>query len=144
MDHRLYRLYARSPRGVKIEQKVHGSRRGRTSVIAVCKNNRLLAPFVFEGTCNTEVVNTYLKQVLLPELIPGTVIILDNARFHQSQSTLKLVEKAGCHLLFLPPYSPDFNPIEHLWAALKSLLRPLLPSCFDPFSLIANMSQCYC
>jgi len=75
--------------------------------------------------------------VLLPVLPPGSVIVLDNARFHQSPTTLRLVETAGCQLLFLPPYSPDLNPIEQLWAAFKTRLRknlspPPTPSSLSP------------
>jgi transposase len=72
------------------------------------------------------VVDTYLAKVLLPFLPAGSVIVLDNARFHGASSTRALVEAAGCELLFLPTYSPDLNPIEHVWAAFKNALRPTL------------------
>ena len=144
VDHRLYREYRRAPRGERIYQAVAGQRRERTSIIAAARQNKLVAPLVFQGSCNTEVVDAYFEQVLLPELPPGSVIVLDNARFHQSPTTQKLVEQAGCRLLFLPPYSPDLNPIEHLWAALKTRLRQNLPTAANPFLFIANMSQCYC
>ena len=144
MDHRLYREYGRAPRGERIYETVAGRRRERTSVIAACQDGKLVAPLTFAGTCNTEVVDAYFAQVLLPVLPPGSVIVLDNARFHQSPTTQKLVAAAGCQLLFLPPYSPDLNPIEHLWAAFKTRLRKDLPTAANPFLFIANMSQCYC
>ena len=144
MDHRLYREYGRSPRGERIYQEVAGKRRERTSIIAASQRGKLVAPAVFQGCCNTEMVDAYLEQVLLPVLPPGSVIVLDNARFHQSPTTQKLVESAGCQLLFLPPYSPDLNPIEHLWAAFKTRLRKNLATATNPFLFIANMSQCYC
>jgi transposase len=77
-------------------------------------------------------------------LPPGSVIVLDNARFHQSPTTVKLVEAAGCQLLFLPSYSPGLNPIEPLWAAFKTRRRRNLATATNPFLFIANMCQCYC
>ena len=84
MDHRLDREYGRAPRGERIDQAGAGKRRERTSIIAASQKSRLVAPFVFQGSCNTEVMDTYFEKVLLPALPPGSVIVLDNARFHQS------------------------------------------------------------
>jgi len=81
----------------------------------------------FEGTCDTSLFNAWLKQVLIPNLIAGQVLILDNASFHKSIESQKLVEAAGCRILFLPPYSPDLNPIEKYWANMKTKVRELLP-----------------
>ena len=144
VDHRLYREHGRALRGERIYQAVAGKRRERTSIISASQQGKLVAPLVFQGSCNTEVVDAYFAQVLLPELLPGSVIVLDNARFHQSPTTRRLVEAAGCQLLFLPAYSPDLNPIEHLWAAFKTRLRKHLATASNPFLFIANMSQCYC
>ena len=74
----------------------------------------------------------------------GRVIVLDNARFHQSPTTQALVTAAGCPLLFLPTYSPDLNPIEHVWATFKAALRKDLPTASDPFLFIADMCQSFC
>jgi len=143
VDHRLYREYGRAPKGERIYQEVAGKRRERTSIISASQDGKFVAPFVFQGSCNTTVVDLYFEKVLLPRLLPGSVIVLDNARFHQSPTTAKLVADAGCHLLFLPAYSPDLNPIEHLWAAFKTLLRKELANARNPFLFIANMCQCY-
>src|SRR5664279_91704 len=91
VDHRLYREYGRAPRGERIYEAVAGKCRERTSIIAASQQNKLVAPLVFQGNCNTEVVDVYFEQVLLPALPPGSVIVLDNARFHQSPTTQKLV-----------------------------------------------------
>lgn len=74
---------------------------------------------LFEGTCNTEVFNQWLARLLLPGLMPGSVIVMDNATFHKSEKTIELIKRADCVPLFLSPYSPDLNPIEKLWANLK-------------------------
>ena len=84
VDHRLYREYGRAPKGERIYEAVAGKRRERTSIISASQQGKLVAPLVFQGSCNTEVVDAYFEQVLLPELPPGSVIVLDNARFHQS------------------------------------------------------------
>ena len=102
VDHRLYREWGRAPRGERIYAAVAGKRRERTSLIAASQKSRLVAPLVFQGSCNTEVVDTYFEKVLLPVLPKGSVIVLDNARFHQSPTTAALVAAAGCELLFPP------------------------------------------
>ena len=73
-----------------------------------------------------EVLNVWLEEVLLPTLPKGSTLIMDNAAFHKSAKTKELIEKSECHLLFLPTYSPDLNPIEHWWHKIKSILRPLV------------------
>lgn len=82
-----------------------------------------LAPFYFTGYCNTEVILAWVEHILIPELEPGQTVIWDNAKFHKSPEIEILIESAGCKLLFLPPYSPDLNPIEHFWAELKAWIR---------------------
>jgi transposase len=144
VDHRLDREYGRVPRGERIYQAVCGKGRERTRIISASQPGKLVAPLVFQGSCHTEVVDVYFEKVLLPALPPDRVIGLDNARFHQSPTAQKLVEEAGCRLLFRPSYAPDLNPIEHLWAAFKTRLRKDLPTAANPFLFIANMSQCYC
>ena len=73
----------------------------------------------YKGTCNGKLFEGWVEKFLLPQLKPGQTIIMDNATFHKSKRTKNLIESAGCHLLFLPPYSPDFNPIEQFWAWFK-------------------------
>ncbi|MEM9153220.1 MAG: IS630 family transposase [Cyanobacteria bacterium P01_F01_bin.3] len=96
-----------------------GHRTQRISMIAGWCNRQVLAPLTFEGYCNTALVEAWVEHVLVPELEPGQVVVIDNASFHKSVTTRQLIEAAGCELLFLPPYSPDLNKIEKFWARLK-------------------------
>lgn len=99
-------------------------------------NKKFIAPFTFQGGCNSTVLNIWLEQILLPEIPKGTTIVMDNAAFHKSQKTKEIIEKAGCYLLFLPTYSPDLNPIEHCWHTVKSRLRSLIQNIQTNFQKI--------
>ena len=116
--------------------EISGKRFGRESVISALKDKKFLAPMCFEGTCGTDLFNVWLKQELLPNLTPGQVLIFDNANFHKSVTTRKLVESYGFKTIFLPPYSPDLNPIEKYWANMKTKIRELLPT-------VATLSQAF-
>lgn len=113
---RTERFYAEKP----------GHRRCRISMIAGWCDRQVLAPMTFQGYCDTLLVDTWVERFLVPELTPGQVVVMDNARFHQSAILRELIEAAGCRLLFLPPYSPDLNKIEKFWARLKGYLRKTL------------------
>ena len=99
-----------------------------------------MAPFCYTGTCDTTLFNLWLRDFLIDELKPGQVIIMDNATFHKSKQTQEMIEKAGCQLLFLPPYSPDLNPIETFWANFKKKVLNSL-SCFS--SLADTIDQTF-
>ena len=101
--HRLYRESGRAPRGERIYEAVAGKRRARTSVIAACQPGKLVAPLTFAGTCNTAVVDAYFAHVLLPVLPAGSVLVLDNARFHQSPTTAALVVGRAARCSSCPP-----------------------------------------
>ena len=123
----MHREYARGLRGKKVFGDISGKRFARQSVISALFKGKFLSPMCFEGTCDTVLFNVWLKQVLIPNLVPGQVLILDNASFHKSAESQRLIKHAGCEILFLPPYSPDLNPIEKYWANMKAKLRELLP-----------------
>ena len=107
--------------GVALKKKAE--RKTRYNITAALNLNRLFAPFLFEGYSNSIVYETYVKQVLVPALRPGMVVVIDNARFHKSKKIVELIEAARCRLIFLPPYSPDYNPIEHWWTTVKNAIR---------------------
>jgi transposase len=124
-DAPLVREYAYGRAGEKLLGERTGKRFARTSLIAGLKNNKPVAPLEFKGYCNTEVVLTWVKAMLIPALTPGDVVIWDNATFHKSPFIRQVLEEAGMGLLFLPPYSPDLNPIERLWAWIKAWIKGL-------------------
>ena len=144
VDHRLFNPCARAPRGEAVCADIPGARCGRTSVISASRGNRLVCPFTFEGHCNGEVVETYFRDLLLPAIPKGSVVVLDNASFHGSAALQALVEASGCFLMFLPAYSPDLNPIEHIWSALKKHLRDKLPLTEDKRACIDDACNFFC
>jgi len=123
LEESLRREYGRSPKGQNVPDDITGKRRRRISIIAGLSQGIPIAPWYFEGYCNTEVILIWVEKVLLPCLKEGMTVIWDNASFHKSPKIKDLIEKAGCKLLFLPPYSPDLNPIEQWWSALKARIR---------------------
>lgn len=123
MDTYLHQSHGWSERGKKIYAAISGKRYQRESFVAAKWGKQILAPFCYRGTCNTALFEAWVEQVLCPELTPGQVVIMDNATFHKSEKTRSLVEAAQCELIFLPPYSPDLNPIEIFWANLKNKIR---------------------
>lgn len=124
-DAPLVREYAYSKVGQRVLGEHTGKRFARTSLIAGLKEGQPIAPMEFKGYCNTDVVLTWAKEMLIPSLKPGDVVIWDNATFHKSNRLANVFEQAGIRILFLPPYSPDLNPIEHFWATLKAWIRSL-------------------
>lgn len=108
---------------------VSGNRYHRESFIAGQNQGAILAPFCYTGTCNTALFNTWLEKICIPELKPGQVVILDNASFHKSKTSIEMIRSAGCEVLFLPPYSPDMNPIEKFWANFKMKVKERIKEC---------------
>lgn len=123
IDNYLYNPWGYAIRGKQIHGEISGKRYARESFVAGKVGSKIIAPMCFKGTCNTVLFNAWVENVLLPELNPGQIVIMDNATFHKSQKTRELIEQAGCSLVFLPPYSPDFNPIEKFWANLKAKIK---------------------
>lgn len=106
-------------KGQRVAGERSGNPRPRTSLLAAKWGQRLLAPILFEGNTNAEWFNAWLKDHLLKELPSHSILIMDNAAFHKTPKTRALIEQAGHTLLYLPPYSPDFNPIEQDFATMK-------------------------
>lgn len=117
------RLYGRAPKGQRLVAAIpHGHWKSMT-FIAGLRHDRIEAPWVLDGAMDGQAFTTYLQAVLVPILSPGDILVMDNLPAHKVASVRETIEQAGAQLLYLPPYSPDFNPIEQLFAKLKSLLR---------------------
>jgi len=113
-------------------------------VIAALRLEGLGAPAVFDGPIDTPTFRAYIEQVLVPTLRPGDVVVLDNLAVHKQPEVRTAIEAVGAQLRFLPPYSPDFNPIELAFAKLKALLRAARPRTFDQVcALIAAALDLY-
>jgi transposase len=117
------RLRGWAPRGRRLVGKVpHGHWRTLT-FLAALRCDRLTAPCVIDGPIDGLSFFAYVEQILVPTLRPGDIVIIDNLGSHKAQRVRSALRSAGAKLLFLPPYSPDLNPIEQVFAKLKTLLR---------------------
>ena len=125
IDHQLIKEYHWSPKGKPLRGKKSGSKRARTNVIAGLCCGKILAPVHYDGNSNYELVETWLKNFLLPELKEGQIVIFDNASFHRPKQIREILKQKNCKAWFLPPYSPHLNPIEQYWAWVKKMMMKL-------------------
>lgn len=117
------RTHGRCARGQRLRMGFPHGHWKTTTVAAGLTLRGMVAPFVLSGPINRDAFETYVERVLVPALRPGDIVIMDNLSSHKGPKTRALIETAGASLLFLPPYSPDFNPIENAFAKLEALLR---------------------
>ena len=119
------RLRGRAPVGERLVDKVPHGHWKTTTLIAALGMQGVRCCTVVDGAVNADVFEAFVAQVLVRELKPGDVVVMDNLSSHKRQRTRALIESAGAQLKFLPPYSPDLNPIEMIFAKAKNLLRAL-------------------
>lgn len=119
----LTRLYARSPKGKRAFGSVPKNWGENVTILGALCSRGMLASMYLPGSCDQQVFLKYLEEVLLPELWPGAVVVLDNLSVHKSPRVEELLASRGVQVIYLPPYSPDLNPIEKAWSKLKSFLR---------------------
>ena len=117
------RQYAWAPRGTRAEDAIPRNRGTVTTVIGALTVDGLTAVMTIEGGTTGDVFVTYLEKVLLPQLLPGDIVVLDNLPAHKDARVRPLIESVRAHLVYQPAYSPDFNPIELAWSKLKWWLR---------------------
>jgi transposase len=117
------RLRGRAPRGERCRAGVPHGHWKTTTFTGALRLGGMTAPFVYDGPMNGAVFLAYVEQILVPTLAPGDVVVMDNLPAHKAAGVREAIEAAGAKRMLLPPYSPDFNPIENAFSKLKALLR---------------------
>jgi transposase len=120
---KMARMRGRALRGERLRASVPHGHWKTTTFVGGLRLTGMTAPMVLDGPMTGEWFLAYVEQILVPTLAPGDVVIMDNLAAHKSSAVLQAIEAAGARLLFLPPYSPDFNPIEKAFAKFKAFLR---------------------
>jgi transposase len=137
----LYREYGRSLKGQSVPGTVSGRKFKRTNIVAGKCEGNIVAPLQYTGSTDSKLFEFWFEEILLKAISKGSFIVMDNASFHRKAVLHNLAAANGCFLVFLPPYSPDLNPIENFWAWLKRKLKDILPA-FPNFDLaIAHCFQ---
>ncbi|ROW31380.1 transposase [Neisseria animalis] len=119
--------YARNPKGQMVKTKISGKKYQRLSLVAAQIGQKLIAPMVYQNTMTSTFFEAWFETMLLPDLPPKSLIILDNARFHRISILQEMAHRCGHEILPLAPYSPELNPIEKTWANIKKYMRSVLP-----------------
>ena len=119
----LTRLYGRAPTGERVQESVPRNYGQQTSIISAVGLSGPTATFTVEGTVDTTIFNAYVEQVLSPTIEVGDILILDNLSAHRASQIETVAAARGAQVIWLPPYSPDFAPIELMWSKIKSALR---------------------
>ena len=119
----MVRLHGWGPKGKRVRGSAPFGHWRTMTFLAALRCDRIDAPYVLDGPINGQTFTAYVEQCLVPTLSPGDIVIMDNLGSHKGQAVRKAIRAAGARLLFLPPYSPDLNPIEQVFAKLKTLLR---------------------
>jgi transposase len=141
------RLYGRARQGERLVQKVPHGHWKTVTFIAALRHDRVAAPFVLQGPMNGEMFKAYTEQFLAPTLTRGDIVFMDNVSVHKVDGIEEAIEARGATPFYLPPYSPDFNPIEQLFSKLKALLRKIAAytlrnSAFTVRSLCKAVATC--
>jgi transposase len=119
----LTRLYARAPRGVRAVGAVPQNYGQSLTVLAALDCEGIRAALLVPGATDRDVFLSFLRQVLGPQLQPGTTVVMDHLAAHKNADVAQVLQRTGAQLCYLPPYSPDYNPIEQAWSKVKTLLR---------------------
>lgn len=119
----MVRNRGRCPRGERLVDSAPAGVWQTSTLVAAIGLDGVIAPMVFDSPLNGELFAQYVESSLVPELEPGAIVVMDNLPVHKSKRVADAIKAAGCTLVFLPPYSPDYNPIENMWSKVKTILR---------------------
>jgi transposase len=119
------RRYGRAAKHQRVIEAVADTRFHRTTILSSIRRDETKIPIVFEGALNGDCFRAYVTQRLAPSLKPGDIVVMDNLSSHKVSDVMEAIEAAGASVIFLPPYSPDLNPIERMWSKIKAILRKL-------------------
>lgn len=117
------RLYGRAAKGLRCKAAIPHGHWTTTTFTGALRLSGMTAPMVLDGPMNGVAFRAYVEQVLAPTLAPGDIVVMDNLAAHKNSAIREAIEAVGAELRYLPPYSPDFNPIENAFAKLKAILR---------------------
>jgi transposase len=119
------RLYGRGSKEERVVEAVPDRRFQQTTVLSSARLDGTTVPCVFEGALNGGLFREYVQKLLVPALKPGDIVVTDNMSAHKVGGIAEIIEAVGARAIFLPPYSPDFNPVELMWSKMKAILRKL-------------------
>jgi transposase len=137
----IHREYARAKCGKRVFAKIPGKRFKNIGMAGAMMQKRIVAAMQYKGTMDGVFFEFWFEKMLLPSLPKGTTIVMDNASFHKKAKLNLLAQKHGYRLLFLPPYSPELNPIENFWSWLKNRLKKILPNFYNIDDAITDCFQ---
>jgi len=138
------RRYGRALRGHRLVASVPHGHWKTSTFLAALRQDKITAPCIIDGAINGETFRAYVEQFLAPTLAPGDIVIMDNLGSHKVAGVREAIEAAGARLLYLPPYSPDLNPIEQFFSKLKAILRKAAARTIDTLhaAVAAALSAC--
>jgi transposase len=125
------RLYGRCPRGVRLVDHAPAGHYSTYTLMSALRLDGVVAPLLLDGPVDGHTFGTYVEEHLAPTLRPGDILVIDNLPAHKGERVSRAVEAAGCTLVYLPPYSPDYSPIENMWSKVKAILRSLAARTLD-------------
>lgn len=125
MNTGMTRLYGRAASHKRVREGIPDTRFHRTTILSSVRLDGTTVPMVFEGALNGDLFQVYVDQMLIPSLKLGDIVVMDNLSSHKINGISEAIRAAGASVMYLPPYSPDLNPIELMWSKIKAILRKL-------------------